>query len=790
MRQKAARILPCLFTAGAITTGLLAQDEPEDLGTFITEEVPIEENILPTSRPFSSVYGTERSILETPRNVTIISREQLDSISIKSVRDISQLTSSSFSRTNFGAPATPDIRTQIADVYFNGMRSGLTSNGNGLPLNFNSVESVNILKGPASSVYGPSQYVGGYLDLQSKRPFFDAERGEASLTVGSYGVLRASLDYSKPLSEKTAFRISYSGEDSDGYFDDSKLHSHALYGSLTYRPNENYELFLNGELFYANYVENFGINRVSQALIDDGLYPTGVNVNGGTSATAGDPQNATNSTSGFPPNVIAWEGVTKIDRNRRLLKPGDDSEGRSAYLQAIQTWKLPSGATLVNNTLGRYIRRETLSSYLYSEIVDPAISFENRTEFRDTLVDDDAMKIEYTAGLAVRYQSVEAYNDYYNEPAAVWDISKDLNGVDFTRSVNYGGNTGFSAPVPGWPGRFATAGVANDDTNDSTAKSFAPFVQGSAKFSDMFVVDAGLRRDFLSVDYRDPITEFRDDVSVEQDSYNFSASYLASEVLSFYGTYNFSENPAGAAGNGGGFTGLNEDEDGNMFLDPGNYKTEAELLEFGVKLSLLEGKLFIGGSTFEQDRFDTDTFGNVSEFNTKGTELEMNYQPSSKFFMTAAVSFFDATTTSPQFYVTTNTTRLDPATGAVVPVVTFGEYLGQWLDAGAPEIDVQGVPDMAANLLLNYKFESGLALTGGVVYTSEMRQNSRGDFVIPSQYTVNASASYDLENWSLRLQIFNLTDEENWSPPNVVYGDESIYADEPIRAEFTVSTKF
>ena len=72
-----------LFLAGFVATSAFAQDEPEELDAFISEEIPIEENILPTSRPFNSVYGTDRSILDTPRNVTIISREQLDKLQYK-----------------------------------------------------------------------------------------------------------------------------------------------------------------------------------------------------------------------------------------------------------------------------------------------------------------------------------------------------------------------------------------------------------------------------------------------------------------------------------------------------------------------------------------------------------------------------------------------------------------------------------------------------------------------------------------------------------------------------------
>jgi len=43
------------------------------------------------------------------------------------------------------------------------MRIGFTSEGVGAPIDFNAVESVNIVKGPAPAVYGASQNVGGFI---------------------------------------------------------------------------------------------------------------------------------------------------------------------------------------------------------------------------------------------------------------------------------------------------------------------------------------------------------------------------------------------------------------------------------------------------------------------------------------------------------------------------------------------------------------------------------------------------------------------------------------------------
>ncbi|MEO7414770.1 MAG: hypothetical protein ABIZ81_15590, partial [Opitutaceae bacterium] len=73
-----------------------AVDEAITMEKLEVNGVPIEQQVLPTSRPFNSVFGTEMSILDTPRNVTIISREQMNVIGIQETRDFSKLTASSY----------------------------------------------------------------------------------------------------------------------------------------------------------------------------------------------------------------------------------------------------------------------------------------------------------------------------------------------------------------------------------------------------------------------------------------------------------------------------------------------------------------------------------------------------------------------------------------------------------------------------------------------------------------------------------------------------------------------
>src|SRR5271155_2166375 len=79
--------------APATPAGPDADNKREEV---IVEGVPPAENILPTARPTQSVYGLDLSVMETPRNTTILSKEQLQAVNIEDPRSFSYLTSSSF----------------------------------------------------------------------------------------------------------------------------------------------------------------------------------------------------------------------------------------------------------------------------------------------------------------------------------------------------------------------------------------------------------------------------------------------------------------------------------------------------------------------------------------------------------------------------------------------------------------------------------------------------------------------------------------------------------------------
>ena len=764
LRSFAATALLCAarLHAQSTTDAKPATEDVIQLDKLSVNGVAPDQQILPTARPFNSVFGTDDNIVDVSRSVDIISRQQLSDINISSVLDFSKLTSSSYTTTNFGAPANPSIRGQTADLFINGVRGRITSNGNGLPLNFNSVDSVNIVKGPATAVQGTSMYVGGFIDLQTKRPYFDGFNGSVTATIGSYGQKEWNVDVGGPLSKEVAYRFSYSGTDSDGYWRDYYNKNNSFYGALSFRPNDKYDVFVNASASWYRYTENWGINRVTQDLIDNGNYITGININNGAGNPPSDPQNSKYVLGGG--NVLALGPTVQIDRHARLLKPGDHSTGREFNAQAIQTYNASPEFKIINNSYFSYTARNTLSSYYYMEIIDPSWFMENRTEFIVT-----KPFVSLNAGLDLRYQRTKAYDDYFFEPANVWDLTKDHSFINVYNADAFFGRF-VGQPVPGWPGRYATQGAINGDTNDSSGTTVGPYVQATWKLSQKLNIVTGIREDHLSANVKDPLGPFyaHDTISLWDPSYNGSIVFKPTAVSSVYLTYNYSQNTSGAVGNGGGITGWNAAGDA---LDSQNFHQPSELVELGTKYNLNDNKVFLSFAVYHQTRTaKTTSSTDIVKFDAKGFEAALNYQPNKHMYATVSYSYIDATVT-PGFQ----------SDGGIDLLPTEGfDY--------ANTHKVSGLPKNSFNGLLSYTMNNGFGFSVDGQVTSPINNNYAGTLVIPTQYNLDASVSYKMKKWFYRLSVSNLTDEKNWAPPNAVYGNASIF---PLAGTtFSLSAKY
>jgi len=739
---------------------------------YQVNDVPIDQVILPNARPFTSVFGTEDNIIDIPRNVTIISREQMDVIDIQDVTEFSKLTSSSYTDSNFGSPANPTIRGQSSDVFMNGMRQRVGESGDGMPVDFNFVESVNIVPGPATAVQGASAYVGGFVDLISKQPFFDETKGSISYTYGSYDTNRWNLDVGGPINPTLAYRFSYSGEDSEGYWYDWIKETTSIYGAVTWRPNQTYELFVDAKAFWADYRENFGINRPTQQLISNGLYVPGTNINNGTAAGPGNLENAINIEGS---NTIAFGAPVPIDYRETAQGPASHAHGQEYNAQAIQTMKVSSAFKVVNNTMFSYTKRDTFNSDGYSEIVDPCWFIDNRTEFIFT-----SPKLVVNTGLEEKFQSVNAYDDFFFEPVNVWDLSSKALRADLNYALASSGDLGFGGVyVPGWPGRPATLGIINNDTNQSEASAASPFIQATWVINDQFNLVSGARLDLMHVESRDPFSPNSASVGVGEPNANISLVYKVTPSVSTYLTYNYSQNYTGELADGGGF-GIYSDANGNPTLPRSLFSEASNLVEYGAKFSVLGDKFFISTDVFDQSRQYKPQASPVIQYQFYGFEVSGNYQPNKNFFATFGYSWVSGSTPAPAPFQAYATQQLPG--GPPDPFTSPGQPTGR--------LRAPGQPLDTINALASYTHDSGFGVEANILVTSPMNADYFGNLVVPWQYSVDGSLFYKTKKWVLKLTVTNLTNQHNWTPSDATYAYEGIVSDAGVEVFGTIKYKF
>ena len=98
------------------------------------------------------------------------------------------------------------------------------------------LESVQVLRGPASVLYGDGA-IGAAVNYVTKQPRFDKTEREAFVAAGSYGALQGGVGLRGPINDSLAYSVYLDAEKSDGYrrFMDVQRHNYAL--ALTARAS-------------------------------------------------------------------------------------------------------------------------------------------------------------------------------------------------------------------------------------------------------------------------------------------------------------------------------------------------------------------------------------------------------------------------------------------------------------------------------------------------------------------------------------------------------------------------
>ncbi|MFY8328355.1 TonB-dependent receptor [Pseudoalteromonas sp. ZZD1] len=736
----------------------------------------------PKDASVSGPFGDDLALIDIARAITPINSDMIEQLNISTLQDILAVTPNSYAASGFGASSLPTLRGQLGELYQDGVRRQAGNNGFGIPVSFNAIEQIDVVKGAPPVLFGSSQRNGGFVNLHSKTPNIQSSQGKVVLSAGRWDQYSAQVDYSAPIVEgESGFRVSAEHIDNGSYYDYSGYESDSLFAALRFLPDDKTSWDLNFELYQVDYTDNAGINRPTQALIDDGLYITGQGVQPNGSTIAG--ANA----------VVSPTGQVVIPRSQVLTDPDNINNATTYLLHSTYKRQLNDKTSIKNITYFQHLQREGIAQNSFVEIIDGADTAQNRTELNYQWDQDQSTIFAFD----VRYNKVKGYSQFTTEA----DLPIDLTGPIENRRIPLTEEQQ-ARLVELRPGVFVSPGgqydLNNDgrgdfslsDTTNSTSWQTGIAIQHDSRWTNTLSTNVGYRLDYYDVKASDPIAPLgqvaaSDTIDEILHSAQASINYKLTPELTSYITASYNQATSNSMAGG---TVLGSD---NKISDQ-NFATDNTLAEVGLKYSPDDSAWYIDGALFNQRRSLRNRDGSNTGIRTQGFEAQAFYDTAAYWF-SVGYSYIDArydnsasSQDSSQVADAFDNSRPDIINGTSIGAPNFASF--------APSTQrVQGIPEQSVS------FNGGVSITDnwdvglGGIYTKSYPLDYLATVYIRDQYTLNVNSRYSFnEQTSLRLDISNVTNQDNWRPvfEGGYFGSTLVYPELPIHAKLTFQHNF
>lgn len=655
-------------------------------------------------------YLSDFDALETPQSETTLDAELLEDAGVINLNDALDLSASVARQNNFGGLWNSfSVRGFSGDINLpsgflvNGFNAG---RGFGGPRDIVGVESVEVMRGPRSALFGRGE-PGGTINLTTKRPQFE-NAGELRATVGSWSQARVSGDWQTTLGEDDNIGLRLVGfyEDAESFRETVETQKVGFYPSVKWQVSDatsvSYELeYTQQEIPFDRgvaFTEEFGFTPRRTFVGEPGDGPIDTEVIGHQFEV----QHELSDT---------WSLLTGFGYRETSLI-GNASETNFAGRQTL---------FLDGNTLSRFFRFRDFDSEYTVLRAELAGEFDTGGLRHSVTIGADYDRFEN------RLFILRARPGFF--PADTDIATLDPDAYRFLDVFNpvYG-----QSPIP-------TPGPNTD--REEVLTGFGIYVQDQINISDQFRIRIGGRFDDFEQDLSNrrasPVTTTTTDDT--RFSPQVGAVYLLNEGVSLFASY------------GEGFrqqTG--SDFQGNQF-EP----NITESFEFGVKVDLdglgsyTSGSITLAAFQVDQsnilvndDRPEAVAAGffstSAGEAQSRGLELDANLRFSNDVKLWVSYAYTDAE------FTTSN------------PDADFGALI----EVGDPLIN-------SPENQLNVQVSKGLDIAGmnaelgaGLLYTDERLGWTGFDFSLPSYTTTRLFGELNpSERFSLRLDVDNVFDE-------------------------------
>ncbi len=210
----------------------------------------------------ASATRTDTALHETPQSVSVVPKDVLEDTGATRLQDGLDYAGGVGRANNFGGQGltTFTVRGFTTGEFYR----------NGFPINrgypnapdANTVERLEVIRGPASSLYGRGD-PGGTFNVVSKQPL-----PESKVTLGSQfddqGMHRATLDATGPLNQdgSLAYRLNLLGEGGESFRDDVESERYDVAPVVSWQVNDSTKIVFEGDFMRNNHPLDRGLTRL------------------------------------------------------------------------------------------------------------------------------------------------------------------------------------------------------------------------------------------------------------------------------------------------------------------------------------------------------------------------------------------------------------------------------------------------------------------------------------------------------------------------------------------------
>ena len=785
MKLRKSLLASAILTASLAGQAFAAEDMEEivvkgDLGSLPGENV-------------ESIFGFNKSLLETPRSASTISEEMMERFNMFDIDELVAVAPGSFTQSFFGVAGGLDVRGTPGETYFRGVRR-LDNPGN-YPTPIGASDRVDIVRGPASPIYGPSK-IGGYLNFNPKSArieetgqFITEQTGQMSFTTGNWdkSVITAEVGGPGKLGDQEFGYYVYGEiEDSGSYYKNSGVEQNLFQASFDADLSDSVRVQFGGMWHEYSGNQVAGWNRLTQDLIDNGTYVTGAakpldtngdgrishqefDVNGdgftdlnpfrfdfltdqvaaGGSLIPGSTEDISFLeilTGDLSLLNLVNPGTAKLDGSQVLVAPEDflDNEVTTLYFDVVisteNDWEIK------NQLFFEAYRNDNENAYGFSQFHDTWV-IEDKIVISKTF-DLDGMTAAVQISPSIRHTDFEHADDYTNEYFDRRDLTKASTALDK---------------------RVLSTQIDDDYTEyyigEYTNLGFA--LMGDFTWDNGFSALLGVRYDTIDAESRQPVDKLlfassnnfcpapgcenaqADDT---QDGISWTAS-LSQQLGDFIVYATASTQATMIVGQGAEVT------TGN--LASGGWFDDSELQELGVKASLLDNALYLALAVYKQERTDFSAQSIVTNQSTEteGVEFEARWVVNENLLLTFGYSNIEVTNlNTKQTGYRFSFIGCDDLPNIPCHLL-YGGTLGGNVSNVLSKSTRAGMPENIYSLTGTYDFGNGWTVNGSVIDVDSVYSGYSNRVKLPAYTLVNLGFSYETENWLFAVSGKNLTDE-------------------------------